>query len=117
MNKFWGFRLAPFIFGDMSLVTPINQSFSKSELYSAWGAGVRTRNENLIFGTIELRAYIFPRPIDVMKGYKVELSTSLRFKYNSNFIRKPDFVVPNWVKKGKGKLIFIINKPLFCKRK
>ena len=95
MNKFWGFRLAPFIFGDMSLVTPINQSFSKSELYSAWGAGMRTRNENLIFGTIELRCYIFPRPIGVMKGYKVELSTSLRFKYNNNFIRKPDFVVPN----------------------
>ncbi|MBC7887629.1 MAG: hypothetical protein H7Z13_07050 [Ferruginibacter sp.] len=95
MNKFWGFRMAPFIFGDMSVITPINQSLAKSELYSAWGAGIRTRNENLIYGTIELRAYVFPRPIGYMKGYKIELSTSLRFKYNSTFIRKPDFVIPN----------------------
>jgi len=95
MNKFWGFRLAPFAFGDISVIKPINQAFSKSDMYSAWGGGIRTRNENLIFGTIELRAYIFPRPVDFMKGYKVELSTSLRFKYNSTFIRKPDFVVPN----------------------
>ncbi|MCW3093486.1 MAG: hypothetical protein JWP81_4555 [Ferruginibacter sp.] len=95
LNKYWGFRIAPFLFGDMSVVRPINQPYSKSELYSAWGGGIRTRNENLIFGTIELRAYIFPRPIGYMKGYKVELSTSLRFKYNSSFLRKPDFVVPN----------------------
>lgn len=95
MNKFWGFRVAPFVFGDMSVLTPVNQSYKKSDLYSAWGGGVRTRNENLIFGTIELRGYFFPRPVGVMKGYKVELSTSLRFKYNNTFIRKPDFVVPN----------------------
>jgi len=94
-TKFWGFRLAPFVFADMSLVTPINQAFKNSELYSAWGAGVRTRNENLIFGTIELRGYFFPKPIGSMRDYKVELSTSLRFKYNNTFIRKPDFVVPN----------------------
>ncbi|MEO7584068.1 MAG: hypothetical protein ABIS74_13845 [Ferruginibacter sp.] len=95
MNKFWGFRMAPFLFGDVSMVTPVKQSFSKSEVYSAWGAGIRTRNENLIFGTIELKGYIFPRPIGVMKSYKVEINTSIRFKYNNSFIRKPDFVVPN----------------------
>ncbi len=95
MKKFWGFRTAPFIFGDLSIIKPINQSFSKSELYSAWGGGVRTRNENLVFGTIELRGYFFPRPVGVMKGYKIELNTSIRFKYNNSFIRKPDFVIPN----------------------
>ncbi|MEP7108180.1 MAG: hypothetical protein ABI760_09355 [Ferruginibacter sp.] len=95
MNKFWGFRLAPFIFADMSVITPHQLAFNKSDLYSAWGAGVRTRNENLVFGTIELRGYIFPRPIGYMKGYKIELNTSIRFKYNSTFIRKPDFVDPN----------------------
>ncbi|MEO6548536.1 MAG: hypothetical protein ABIN94_11075 [Ferruginibacter sp.] len=95
MNKYWGFRIAPFLFADMTVVRPINRPYYKSELYSALGAGIRTRNENLIFGTIELRGYLFPRPIGYMKGYKIELSTSLRFKYNSSFIRKPDFVVPN----------------------
>jgi hypothetical protein len=95
MNKVWGFRFAPFLFGDMCVITPSKKSITKSELYSAWGAGIRTRNENLIFGTIELRGYFFPRPVEGMKGLKVEVSTNLRFKYNSTFIRKPDFVVPN----------------------
>ena len=95
INKFWGFRFAPFLFGDVCVINPINKPFSKSELYSAWGGGIRTGNENLIFGTIELKGYIFPRPINGMKGWKVEVSTNLRFKYNNIFIKKPDFVIPN----------------------
>lgn len=95
MQKFWGFRLAPFIFADMSLLTPTNKSFNKSELYSAIGGGVRTRNENLTFGTVELRGYYFPRTIQGMKNYKVEIGTNIRFRYNSVFIKKPDFVLPN----------------------
>ncbi len=95
MQKFWGFRTAPFIFGDMCVIKPIDQSFNKSELYSGLGGGMRTRNENLVFGTIELRGYVFPRPVGIMKGYKIELNTSIRFKYNNSFIRKPDIVVPN----------------------
>jgi hypothetical protein len=95
LRKFWGFKMAPFIFGDLSMLTPINQQFNKSDLFSAVGAGVRTRNENLTFGTIELRGYFFPRTLPGMKNYKVEVSTSIRFKYNSIFIRKPDFVASN----------------------
>ncbi|CAN5544032.1 hypothetical protein BH11BAC5_BH11BAC5_45490 [soil metagenome] len=95
MQKFWGFRLAPFFFADMSLLTPTNQSFTKSDLYSAIGGGVRTRNENLTFGTVELRGYYFPRTVPGMKNYKIELGTNIRFRYNSVFIRKPDFVLPN----------------------
>jgi hypothetical protein len=55
MTKFWGFRMAPFLFGNLSFIRPINESYSKTDMYSALGAGVRTRNENLVFGTIELR--------------------------------------------------------------
>lgn len=95
MNKYWGFRFAPFLFGDACVINPINKSFNKSELHTAWGGGIRTRNENLIFGTVELKGFIFPRPINGMKGWKVDVSTNIRFKYNKVFIKKPDFVVPN----------------------
>lgn len=95
MHKFWGFRLAPFVFADMSMLTPTNQAFTKSTVYSGFGAGVRTRNENLTFGTIELRAYYFPKTLPGMKNFRVEVGTNIRFKYNSTFIRKPDFVIPN----------------------
>ncbi len=95
MQKIAGFRLAPFVFSDLSLIQPFNQPVSKSIGYPALGGGLRTRNENLVFGTVELRGYVFPRVTPGMQNWKVELSTKLLFKYNSSFIRKPDFVRPN----------------------
>jgi len=95
LTKFWGFRFAPFIFGDMCLVKPAREKFSQSELYSAVGAGLRTRNENLVFGTIELKAFYFPRTIQDMGNWRVEVNSNIRFKYSDIFSRKPDFIVPN----------------------
>jgi hypothetical protein len=96
LRKTAGFRVAPFIFSDVSFLKPIGKGFDKTNGYSAIGGGLRTRNENLIFGTVELRGYYFPRiSYDGMKNWKVELSTNLKFKYNSTFIRKPDFVIAN----------------------
>jgi len=95
MRKFWGFRFAPFAFGDLCLLQPVNKTFRESEWYSALGAGVRTRNENLVFGTIEMRGFYFPRTVQGMSSWKVEFSTNIRFKYNSTYIRKQDFVIAN----------------------
>lgn len=94
-NRILGFRLAPFVFGDMSLLKPSKQNLDKSNFFSAVGGGIRTRNENLVFGTIELRGYYFPRTIGDMRGWKVEVSSNIRFKYNSTFIKRPDFVNAN----------------------
>lgn len=95
MKKLLGFRFAPFIFSDLSLLQPLNEPIKKTNGYTAFGGGVRTRNENLIFGTIELRGFIFPRVNEGIKNWKVDISTKLKFKYNSSFIRRPDFVVSN----------------------
>lgn len=94
-TKFLGFRLAPFVFTDFSLVKPIRQNLNKSDLYTAIGGGVRTRNENLVFGTIELKGYYFPRTNGDMRGWKVELNTNIRFKFISSFIKRPDVVIAN----------------------
>jgi hypothetical protein len=59
------------------------------------GGGFRTRNENLVFGTIEVKGYLFPRVNEGTKNWRLEFSTNIRFKYNSSFIRRPDFVSPN----------------------
>lgn len=95
LKRILGFRFAPFVFGDISIVRPINQSIKQSDGFTAIGAGVRTRNESLVFGTIELRGYYFPRTIDGMQNWRIEVRTKLRFKFNSNFIKRPDFIRPN----------------------
>jgi hypothetical protein len=94
-KKILGFRFAPFVFTDASLLKPVKQQLNKSDLFTAIGGGVRTRNENLVFGTIELKGYYFPRTNGDMKNWRVELNTNVRFKYISSFIRRPDFVIAN----------------------
>ncbi|HNA15787.1 MAG TPA: hypothetical protein PK678_04680 [Ferruginibacter sp.] len=90
-----GFRFAPFLFGDACLVKPTKMNLDKAEFYSAWGGGVRTRNENLVLGTIELRGYFFPRVSGDMNNWKVELNSNIRFRYRSSFIRRPDVIIAN----------------------
>ena len=95
MKKLLGFRFAPFVFGDLCLITPPKSTYVQSDLYSAVGAGVRTRNENLVYGTIELKGYFFPRTGPGMNQFKIELNANIRFKFNSSFINKPDFIQVN----------------------
>ncbi len=95
LHKFWGFRLAPFLFTDVCVIKPAGASFNKSDLYSAIGAGVRTRNESLIFGTLELKAFYFPRVIDGMSNFSVQVGSNIRFRYTNVLIRKPDFIQAN----------------------
>lgn len=94
-KKILGFRIAPFVFGDIIMLKPTKLGLGKSDLFSAIGGGVRTRNENMAGGTIELKAYYFPRVIDNMKGWKVEVKGNIRFKYQSRFISRPNFIINN----------------------
>lgn len=94
-TKILGFKFAPFIFSDIILLKPSKLGLKYSDIFTAIGAGVRTRNENLVFGTIELKGYYFPRTNGDMKPWKVELSSNIRFKFRSSFISRPDFIISN----------------------
>jgi hypothetical protein len=93
--KLFGFQLAPFGFVDASLLTGEQSSFFKSDLFTGIGGGMRTRNENLIFGTIEFRFVYFPRKVQDMNPFKFSLVTNLRFRYNTNYVKAPDVIQLN----------------------
>ncbi len=93
--KLLGFQFAPFPYGDLTLITPENAPYSQTSLYTSIGGGVRGRNENLIFETIELRAFFFPVAPTNMRGFKVVLNSNVRFRYSSNYITAPDLVQLN----------------------
>lgn len=86
------FRFAPFIFANTSFFTPYKMS---ADLYNSFGAGLRTRNESLIFGTLELRAFYFPEGNFRDKSFRFDISTNIRFKYNPQLVSKPDFIEVN----------------------
>lgn len=90
--KLLGFQFAPFPYIDMSLLTPEHANFNKSAFHTSIGGGVRARNENLIFETIELRAYYFPEAPSDMNNFKVIVRANIRFRYSSNFIVAPAII-------------------------
>ena len=93
--KLIGFKFAPFIFANACYLVPYQGLATKGDFYSSIGAGLRTRNEALIFGTIECRFNYFPRINIGMQQYRIDFKTDLRFKYNSQYIKRPDFVNAN----------------------
>lgn len=89
------FRFAPFVFGNGSFLTPVGEPIGRSRLYSTIGGGVRSRNEALIFGTLELKAYYFPTKNFNGDRFRFEFNTSVKFKYNNQFIKRPQFIQIN----------------------
>lgn len=89
------FKTAPFVFGSATLFKSSLIDSSRVKLYPAFGAGLRTRNESLIFGTMEFKGVWFPRKDLYNNEYVLKMSTNLRFKYTQNFIRRPEFIQVN----------------------
>jgi hypothetical protein len=90
--KLSGFSFAPFVFTNLSYLKPVGYKFGKGDIYGSFGAGIRSRNENLIFGTMELKAFYYPRTTINMNPWNITFNTDLRFKYNSQYVKRPDFV-------------------------
>ncbi len=94
-RTYFGFRFAPFVFSNVSYLKSIGESIKQGDIFTSFGAGVRSRNENLVFGTMELKIFYYPRTIERMTPWNVTFNTGLRFKYNSQLLKKPDFILVN----------------------
>lgn len=88
------FRFAPFVFGNATILTPQTPPINR-KLYTSLGAGIRSRNESLVFGTLELRTFFFPRKNFDGSYFRVEFNSNIKFKYNNQFIRRPQFTAVN----------------------
>jgi len=77
------FQSALFSFLDIGIVGPSEQSIFKQSYYAGLGVGLRIRNENLIFKTIQLRLAYYPNhPSDVNSiGFILDGASKPRF-YN-----------------------------------
>ena len=91
----WGFKSAPFVFGNITYIRTMGDPILKGDIYTAIGSGMRVRNENLVFGTIELKGCYFPRTNRQLSPWNFSLITNLRYKYNSNIVEKPNYVEIN----------------------
>jgi hypothetical protein len=90
--KVYGFRMAPFVFVTATAITPDDRGFFQSNIYTGLGGGLRTRNENLIFGTIELKATYFPKTAYGVRGFMVALNSGISFRYRTDYVTAPDIL-------------------------
>lgn len=84
------FNFAFFGFGDLGFVGPENETIYKQKLYSGLGVGVRIRNENLVFNTLQLRLAFYPSPPSDMENIAVTLAERGRSSFYSFQAREPE---------------------------
>lgn len=91
-TRLFGFGLAPFLHLSGAFLWKQPGDWLRADFHSGLGAGIRARNENLVFNTVELRAVIFPKKVPGLRTFSVTLNTNVRFRYRTSFVQKPDVV-------------------------
>lgn len=87
-----GFHFAPFVFLDAALLRQVPDKYADANFYPGFGGGLRMRNENFVFGTLEFKAGVFPRNVPGQSSFKFLIASDLRYKYRSAYIHPPDIV-------------------------
>jgi hypothetical protein len=88
-----GFKLAFLAFGRTTLMTPKHLGIWQGGFFPSLGGGVRTRNENLIFGTIEARFTWYPHTLYGVNNFNISIRSNLRVKFTGSFVQAPWFAL------------------------
>lgn len=87
--KLLGFNFAIVPQFDFAALTRANPELLSNKLFQSYSLGIRTRNENLIFNTIELRVHHFTRTVEDIGNSLISFSTNLRIKYPTSIVQAP----------------------------
>jgi hypothetical protein len=87
-----GFRFALFSFADIGIIGSNNKIIFDQEYYSGFGFGIRLRNENLVFKTIQLRLTYYPKVPSDFSNIEFRLSGEIRPKFNDFSVGEPQLL-------------------------
>jgi hypothetical protein len=91
--NFYGFRFAFFGFTDFSFLSGTTENLVNGYALSSIGIGVRIRNDNLVFNTLQIRLGYFPNPPPYSRITSVTVSGEQLLR-PSNFDPGPPSVIP-----------------------
>ncbi|MDG1278171.1 MAG: hypothetical protein P8O16_12890 [Algoriphagus sp.] len=83
-----GFRIAPFTAVNWAMMK-CSTCEEKNNIYTGISAGMRIRNENLIFGTMELKATYIPNDESGDSKFSFSFRQNLRFRKTDVFVTAP----------------------------
>lgn len=92
--QFLGFRFAPFASIDIVAID-CTLCISDQNVYYGLSGGVRTRNENLIFGTMEIKITYIPQNEFGESKINFGFKQNLRVKNSGSFVRAPSLIKYN----------------------
>ena len=88
--KILGFHLAPVVRIDLAYLAQAREVvIQKQNFYSGFSTALRARNENLIFNTVEVRFYYFPKTVESLSSTRIEFRVNLRIKYPTGLVTAP----------------------------
>jgi hypothetical protein len=83
------FRIATYGFADFAYIGYGNKFISESPLYTGLGAGIRIRNEKLVFNTLQLGVAYYPVALESGARWMFQISGETRLIARNFFIRAP----------------------------
>jgi hypothetical protein len=89
-----GFRIAPF----SSLYWARLKCPSREKIYqnyTGFSLGMRIRNENLVFGTLEVKGTYIPNDEEGTSKFALSFRKNLRFRKSDVYVTAPDFLIYN----------------------
>lgn len=89
-----GFRFAPFLAVDVSKINCFECPGDK-DIFFGFSSGFRTRNENLIFGTMEVKFTYIPYDQYGSSKFVFGFKQNLQIKNTGSFVKAPSFIVYN----------------------
>lgn len=91
--NYFGFRFAFFAFADIGSLFGTNENIGNNDIVSSVGLGIRIRNDNLVFNTLQIRLGYFPNlPLNSKVNYF--LISGEQLLHPSNFDPGPPSVLP-----------------------
>ena len=90
--KVLGFRTALVARADLSLIQRTGALVERQNFFSGFSLGIRARNENLIFNTIEMRLFYYPKTVELIDPFLFKVTTNFRIRYPTNLVNKPSTV-------------------------
>ncbi|MDA3943314.1 MAG: hypothetical protein PF694_07225 [Bacteroidetes bacterium] len=79
--KWIGFHFTPYFIFETGLIGDPKRSIFKNRFVSAFGVGIRLRNEFLVFSSIQLRFLYYPYTPPGAANYSIDVSDDLDFDY------------------------------------
>lgn len=94
-RSLFGFRFAPFVALDMVYVSNCATCEAPKNNFIGISGGIRTRNENLIFGTMEVKFTFIPQDGYGDSKFVIGFKENIRVKNSGSFVKPPSLISYN----------------------